>query len=66
MDNIYVELKENAWGIELNDYNNLPTNANGVKIAHDMPDGTQLEVYDATSGKIVKYAEAIKAVWYER
>ena len=66
MDKLYIELKENTWGIELAKYNNLPENTNGIKIANDMPDGTQLEVFDETSGKIKIYAEAINKLWYER
>ncbi len=66
MESIYVELKENVWGIKQTDYENLPTNVNGVKIAKDMPDGTCLEIFDESSGKITKYAEAFKGAWYER
>lgn len=66
MDKIYIELKENTWGIELANYNNLSENSDGIKIAKDMPDGTQLEVFDNTTGKIKIYAEAINKLWYER
>ena len=66
MNNDYIELKENTWGIEITNYNNLPSSSNGIKVAKDMPNGTQLEIFDNSTGKIVKYAEAINYLWYER
>lgn len=66
MDNIYVELKDNTWGISKSNYDALPRNALGLKLASGKPNGLQLEVYDEATGKIVIYAEAINQVWYER
>ena len=62
----YKELKENNVGISKVNYEALPKNANGIKIADDMPNGTLLEVFDEATGKIVIYAEAIEELWYER
>lgn len=62
----YIQLKENTWAIEQGNYDSLPVNSNGIKEAKDVPDGTQLEVFDNTSGKIKVYAEAINNAWYER
>ena len=64
--NDYIELKDNTWGISKTNYDALPTNANGCKLAIGAPDGLQLEVFDESTGKIVIYAEAINKVWYER
>ena len=66
MDNIYVELKDNTWGISKSKYDALPTNASGLKLATGKPNGLQLEVFNESTGKIVVYAEAINQVWYER
>ena len=66
MDNIYVELKDNTWGISKSNYDALPTNASGLKLATGKPNGLQLEVFNESTGKIVIYAEAINEVWYER
>ena len=66
MEQIYVELKDNTWGISKTNYDALPTNSNGVKLASKIPNGLQLEVYDEVTGKIVVYAEAINEAWYER
>ncbi len=66
MNNKYVPLKENNVGISKTNYDGLAVNANNIKIADDMPDGTLLEVFDESTGKIVTYAEAINELWYER
>lgn len=66
MENVYVELKDNTWGISKANYDALPTNALGVKIASELPNGLQLEVFDENTGKIIIYAEAINEAWYER
>ena len=66
MGKVYVELRANAWAISLTDYENLPTNSAGLKRAIEMPNGTQLEVFNKTTGKIEKYAECINYIWYER
>lgn len=64
---VYHELKENNWGITKENYDNLPTNSKGVKIIKcDMPNGTNLEVFDEETGTIVAYAEAFQGLWYER
>ena len=65
-NNIYIELKENTWGITLEDYTNLPINSNGVKLADGIPDGSNLEVFNLTNGQIEIYAEAFKGLWCER
>ena len=46
MDNIYVELKDNTWGISKSNYDALPKNAAGLKLATGKPNGLQLEVFD--------------------
>ena len=66
MDNIYVELKDNTWGISKSNYDALPKTAAGLKLATGKPNGLQLEVFDESTGKIVVYAESINQVWYER
>ncbi len=66
MDNIYVELKDNTWGISKSNYDALPVNASGLKLATGKPNGLQLEVFNESTGKIVVYAEAINEFWYER
>lgn len=66
MENNYIELKDNAWAISKSNYDALPTNAMGCKLATGQPNGTPLEVFDESTGKIVAYAEAINYVWYER
>ena len=63
---IYFELKENTWGITRTNYDNLPTNLYGVKVAQDMPNGTNIEVFNETTGTIDIYAEAFQGAWYER
>lgn len=62
----YEELKDNVLGLSLEKYNSLPTNANGIKKAIGVPNGTQLEVFNETTGTIDIYAEAIKELWFER
>lgn len=62
----YITLKENTLGYELNDYNSLPVNSNGIKKAEGVPDGTALEVFNNLTGKIEAYAEAINELWFER
>ena len=66
MNDVYKQLKENNIGISKTNYDALPKNANNIKIADDMPNGTLLEVFDEQTGKIVIYAEAIEELWYER
>lgn len=66
MNDVYIELKDNTWGISKVNFDSLPTNENGHKLATGKPNGTQLEVFDEVAGKIVAYAEAINYVWYER
>lgn len=63
---VYIALKENNVGISKTNYEALHKNSNNIKIADDMPNGTLLEVFDEQTGKIVKYAEAINELWYER
>ena len=65
-DNKYISLKENNVGISLSNYESLPQNSKGIKIADDMPNGTALEVFDEDTGKITIYAEAINELWFER
>lgn len=66
MNSKYISLKENNVGISKTNYDGLAVNSNNIKIADDMPDGTLLEVFDESTGKIVTYAEAINELWYER
>ena len=65
-DGKYVALKENNVGISLSDYENLPKNDKGIKVADDMPNGTFLEVFNESTGTIDIYAEAINELWFER
>lgn len=62
----YITLKENTLGYELNDYNSLPVNFNGIKKAEGVPNGTALEVFNNLTGEIEIYAEAINELWFER
>lgn len=60
------ELRGNTIGFTDEEYDVLPTNANGAKIATGYPEGTQGEVYEKNGNQILKYIEVIDGVWYER
>ena len=61
----YISVANGAYAISIEKYNALETDG-ACKKAVEVPDGTQLEVYDKATGKIVKYAEAIEFLWFER
>lgn len=64
-EELYELLKDGVLGCSTTEYESLATQ-NGIKKADGVPQGTCLEVYDESTGKIKTYCEAIKGLWYER
>ena len=62
----YGELANGLKTLSKTDYDALPANAQGVKKATGIPNGTQLEVLDYATGKVAVYAEAFDELWFER
>ncbi len=62
---MYIPISNGSLAISLTNYNALETDGNRKK-ATGQTNGTQLEVFDDSTGKITKYAEAINGFWYER
>ena len=60
----YTTLASGSLAIEKMDYDALETS--GLCKVSGQPNGVQLEVFDVSTGKIVKYAESINNLWFER